>query len=86
MPVHLIVVSGADLIADLPAYDGPIPRVGEYIAHPPLNADYFVDYYSRHANVAGCVKQVIHGLYARPRKIDTKHFVATNHPWVEVHI
>ena len=34
--IHMRIVQGNDLIADLPEWPGPVPREGDYIFHPPF--------------------------------------------------
>ena len=66
--VRLVIMQQGDLIARIEDYDGPIPRVGEYLFHPDLDDDGTRDM-SLHnpTNIAGSVKSVIYGIYTRPR-------------------
>ena len=34
--IQVRVIQGHELIADLPEWNGPIPRVGDYFFHPPM--------------------------------------------------
>jgi hypothetical protein len=71
---------GNALIAVIEDYEGPVPRVGEYLFHPPLHdaADY-------NGGIAGQVKTVTWALHGRPQSSEP-HFVARPHPVVEVAI
>lgn len=78
MSVYVKITQDRELIAILEDYDGPIPRVGEYIFHPALDDDKFDQFLSiidHNGGIAGCVKTVTWGLYQRPRKIGVKHFI-----------
>jgi len=73
--IHMRIVQGNDLIADLPKWKGPIPRAGDYIFHPPSRP-------GGHEGIAGsvaCVKWRTHD-----RTEDGGAFVMTANPYVEV--
>jgi hypothetical protein len=70
----LIVTQGSDLIAQDDNYDGPVPRVGEYIFHPEFDDDGTSAMSLPSAQIAGCVKTVTYGIYTRPKNGE-KHFV-----------
>jgi hypothetical protein len=76
--MHMRIMQGSDLIADLPEWDGPIPRVGEYIFHPPYDDGI--------EGIAGCVKTVTWRTHDRPADRGAKSFVQTAHPYVEIAI
>jgi hypothetical protein len=67
------IIQGPDLIADLPEWDGPVPRAGDYIFHPPYKPGDFEGI----AGSVACVKWRTHD-----RAGDV--FVMTAHPYVEV--
>lgn len=87
--MRLIINQDRELVADLPGYEGPIPRVGEYIFHPPQDASPDTDWSDQGGffglGVAGSVKRVTHGIYARPQNGE-KHFVGTAHPFVVIEL
>ena len=70
------------LVAEIDGYDGPIPRPGEYIFHPPSDDDGFSDL-SEHGTNVMSVKSVTYGIIARPRNGE-KHFVGRPIQIVEV--
>lgn len=73
--IHMRIVQGRELIADLPEWTGPVPREGDYIFHPPYRP-------GDHEGIAGsvaCVKWRTHD-----RTEDGNAFVMTAHPYVEV--
>lgn len=74
--MHMKIVQGPDLIVDLPDWPGPIPRVGDYIFHPPLGPSSYQD------NIAGCVRTVTWRTHDR----GVGQFVQTAHPYVELSI
>lgn len=77
--IHMRIIQGNDLIADLPEWPGPVPRVGDYLFHPP--------YSDRDSGgIAGCVKVVTWRTHDRPSDPDAKAFVMTAHPYVEIAI
>jgi hypothetical protein len=78
MTMHMRIVQGSDLIADLPEWPHPIPRVGDYIYHPPSRP-------GGHEGIAGSVKRVIWRTHDRPGP-DATEFVMTAHPFVEISI
>jgi hypothetical protein len=77
--MHMRIVQGNELIADLPEWDGPIPRVGEYIFHPPYGS-------SDVEGIAGHVKTVTWRTHDRPEDRSAASFVMTAHPYVEIAI
>jgi hypothetical protein len=78
--IHMRIVQNHELIADLPEWPGPVPRVGDYIYHPPrAGRPQDVD---ELFNVAGCVKCV---KWRTPdRTEDGNAFVMTARPFVEI--
>ena len=36
--IHMRIIQGHELIADLPEWNGPIPRTGDYVLHPAASA------------------------------------------------
>jgi hypothetical protein len=76
--MHMRIMQGHEVIADLPDWDAPIPRVGDYIFHPP--------YGSGSPGIAGCVKTVTWRTHDRPADRNAKRFVQTEHPYVEITI
>ena len=79
MTMHMRIVQGNDLIADLPDWPHPIPRVGDYIFHPPYDSNDI-------EGIAGCVKTVTWRTHDRPADPDAASFVMTAHPYVEISI
>lgn len=87
MAVHMRIVQENHLIANLPDWPHPIPRVGEFIFHPPSDPD------RQHGipgvagypgGIAGCVKTVTWRTHDRPADPDATSFVMTAHPYVEL--
>jgi len=78
--MHMRIVQGGKLIADLPDWDGPVPRTGDYIFHPA--------YGTSPEGIAGCVKTVTWRTHDRPADWDEhrSHFVPAAHPYVEIAI
>lgn len=76
MTIHMRIVQGHELIADLPEWDGPVPRTGDYIFHPPFRP-------GGHEGIAGSVKCVTWRTHDRPGP-DATEFVMTAHPYVEI--
>ena len=74
--IHMRIVQGNDLIADLPEWPGPVPREGDYIFHPPFRP-------GGHEGIAGSVACVKWRTHDRPGP-DATEFVMTAHPYVEV--
>jgi len=58
--IHMRIVQENELIVDLPEWTGPVPRVGEYIFHPPYG-DISPE------GIAGCVKTVTWRTHDRDR-------------------
>jgi len=84
MSTRLIVKQGPELIADVPDYDGPIPAVGTYLFHPPMEPkDGLTDYWD--GGIAGCVKLVTMAIYRRPQSGEA-HFVGRSTNIVVVQI
>jgi hypothetical protein len=77
--VRLIITQDNEVVADVPDYQGPVPRVGEYIHHPRQvqPGPGYLD------NVVS-VKVVSYGIIARPEDGETRHFVGAAEPFVEV--
>ena len=75
--MHMRIVQGNELIVDLPEWPHPIPRVGDYIFHPPLGPS--------PEGIAGCVKTVTWRTHDRaPKSSDRTGFVMTFNPYVEI--
>jgi hypothetical protein len=70
--MHMRIVQGPEIIADLPKWDGPVPRAGEYIFHPPLG--------NSQEGIAGRVRSVTWRTHDR----GPDGFVMTAHPYAEV--
>lgn len=87
MSIHVRIIQGRDLIADLPEWDGPIPRVDDYIFHPPLDNSSPAD--GGFTNIAGHVATVTWYMYQRPEQKEGQKyfgaFVPTSNPYVEIH-
>ena len=83
--VRLIIIQEREVVARLEDYDGPIPRVGEYLFHPDLDDDGARDMSLHGTGIAGCVRAVTYGLYTRPRNGEP-YFVKRPVPVVEVEI
>ena len=78
MTLHMRIVQDNDLIADLPDWPYPVPRVGDYIFHPPFGP-------GDHGGIAGCVKTVTWRTHDRPAPgSGATGFVMTAHPYVEI--
>ena len=77
--MRLIITQDNQVVADVPGYEGTVPRKGEFIHHPrgqqpePGLLDGFMT-----------VKSVIWGIIARPEDEETKHFVGAAEPFVKV--
>ena len=84
MTLHMRIVQGNELIADLPEWPHPIPRVGDYIFHPPYPGD--DGRVLSPEGIAGCVKVVTWRTHDRPADPEATSFVMTAHPYVEVAI
>jgi hypothetical protein len=72
--MHMTIIQGSDVIVDLPEWDGPIPRQGDYIFHPRLG--------NSPEGIAGSVKTVTWRTHDR----GPDGFVMTARPYVEVSI
>lgn len=79
--IHMRIVQNHELIADLPEWPGPVPRVGDYIFHPPSRPGDDESF----ANIAGSVKVVKWRILDRPGP-DGGEFVMTARPYVEIAI
>lgn len=73
--VRLIVRQENQTVAVVENYDGPVPRKGDYIFHPARDDDGTGDMSTGNGGIAGCVKLVTFGIYARPKNGEP-HFVA----------
>jgi hypothetical protein len=85
MSVRLVIIQGHETVARVEDYDGPVPRVGEYLFHPDLDDDGTSDMSLHGTGIAGCVKAVTWGLYTRPRNGEP-YFTRRPVPVVEVAI
>jgi hypothetical protein len=79
MTMHMRIVQGNELIADLPEWPHPIPRAGDYIFHPPYGG-------TSPEGIAGSVKTVTWRTHDRPADPGAASFVMTAHPYVEIAI
>lgn len=87
MSIRLIITQGNEVVADIPEWDGPVPREGDYIHHPagtepvPGLSDGFM-----------LVKSdPIWGIMARPGlplagEEEVSHFVGAAEPFVEISV
>ena len=81
-PLHIRIVSGNELVADLPDWPGPVPRAGEYVFHPPFgNQDVIPD---QRTGISGSIKTVTWRLYDRTPQ--GTGFVQTARPFIEITI
>lgn len=80
--MKLIIREPEGLVAQIDGYDGPIPRPGEFIFHPPLDDDGTSEPSLPGTSVMS-VKSVTYGILTRPRNGE-KHFVGRPEPMVEV--
>ncbi len=78
MTIHMRIIQGGDLIADLPEWAGPVPQRGDYIFHPPLGRS--------PENIAGCVRSVTGRTHDRAADPEAASFVMTARPYVELAI
>jgi hypothetical protein len=74
--MHMRIVHEGQLVVDLPEWPHPIPRVGDYIFHPPTSPGTTPD------GIAGCVRQVIWRTHDRTG--DGKRFMMADEPYVEL--
>ena len=81
MKLIIVEAPGNTLVAEVDDYTGPVPRPGEYIAHPPLPGTPEVPGAAN--NVMG-VKTVTYGILTRPER--DGHFVGRPEPYVEIHV
>lgn len=80
MSIRVRIVQENQTVADLPAWDGPVPRKGDYLFHPP-----FGDQSPEHLSaIAGSVKTVTWRLYDRTPQ--GTGFTQTAQPYVELAI
>jgi len=77
--IHLRIVQGNELIADLPEWPYQVPQRGDYIFHPPWKP-------GDHEGIAGHVKVVTWRTHDRPSDPDATSFTMTAHPYVEISI
>lgn len=77
--MHVRIVQGSELIADLPDWTGPLPVKGDYLFHPPWGAQGI-------EGIAGCVKTRTWRMYARSGEPGATSFVQTVDPYVEISI
>jgi len=82
MTIHMRVMQGRELIADLPEWNGPVPARGDYLFHPPFGKQDVIPDTS--TNIAGCVKTVTWRVH--DRNPQGTAFVMTANPYVEIHI
>jgi hypothetical protein len=83
--IHMRVVQGAELVADMPGWEGPVPRRGDYLFHPPQEGHpQFATGGPVHANVAGRVASVGWYIYRRPALAGEYGFVKADQPYVEI--
>lgn len=80
--MRLIINSQDGLVARVDDYQGPVPRQGEYIFHPPFNDDGESDLHT-HGNNVMSVKTVTYGIITRPENGE-EHFVGRPVQVVEV--
>jgi len=79
--MKLIIREHDGLVAQVDDYDGPVPRTGDYIFHPPLD-DTGTGNLSVHGTSVMSVKTVIWGIIARKPGLD--HFTGRAEPMVEI--
>lgn len=77
--MHMRIVQGSELIADLPNWQHPVPRKGDYIFHPPYGD-------GNPEGIAGCVRTVTWRTHARSGEPGATSFVMTTDPYVEIAI
>jgi hypothetical protein len=77
--MRLIITQENQVVADIPDYQGPVPRVGEFIHHP-CHAQPGPGYLDGVMSVWA----VSYGIIARPEDGETGHFVGAAEPFVEV--
>lgn len=84
--MHMTIISGIEVVVDLPNWDGPIPSKGDYIFHPPFEntGPSPVGDGPLQNNTAGCVQIV--QWRTHDRTPDGERFVQTSHPYVEITI
>lgn len=82
--VHIRIVQGpgAELVVDLPEWEGDIPQRGDYIFHPPQLGEPYDpgDLYQ----VAGCVSQRTWRTHDRVQTEEGVKFVMSAHPYVQL--
>lgn len=79
----LIINSQDGVVARVDNYQGPIPRAGESIFHPPTDDDGWSDL-SVHGTDVMTVNTVTYGIITRPRSGSKPHFVGRPLNVVEV--
>ena len=82
MSIHMRIVSGHELVADLPEWEGPVPAKGDYLYHPPFGNQDVIPGMS--TDIAGSVKTVTWRVH--DRNPQGTAFIMTAHPYVEIHI
>ena len=85
MSVRLVIMQANETVARIEDYDGPVPRVGEYLFHPDLDDDGTRDMTLHGCGIAGSVKSVTYGIYTRPQNGE-EYFVKRPVPVVEIQI
>lgn len=76
--ITLIITQGRDTVAVIDEWDGPVPEVGHYMYHPDRPEPKIG------GAIAGCVAQVVWGIFSRPRENRPAYFVKSGAPFVEV--
>ena len=77
-PIHMQIIQGGELVADLPAWPYQIPREGDHIFHPPLGPDDL-------EGIAGTVRSVTWRTHDRPAPDSgITGFVMTARPYIEI--
>ena len=82
MTIHMRIMTTDEepqLVADLPKWPGPIPRVGDDIFHPPYDS-------GDQETIAGHIKTVTWRTHDRIEIDGRSRFVMTTHPYVELYI
>lgn len=77
--MRLFITQENQLVADVPDYEGPVPRAGEYIHHPRATEPAPGMY----SDGTMSVKSVAYGIIARPQNGEG-YFVGAAEPFVEV--
>lgn len=77
--MRLIITQDNQVVAEVPDYQGTVPRVGEFIHHPRQ-----VQPGPGYLDNVMSVKVVSWGIIARPEDDDVKHLVGAVEPFVEI--